>query len=83
MSRGCDRLAGGAQNPRGGYDGKGVLVLESAGDARERAASWFNQLESRTDFSSLLAEEKVPFTRELSALVARRESGQVIPLACG
>ena len=67
------------KTPRGGYDGKGVLVLESAGDARERAASWFDQLESRTDFSSLLAEEKVPFTRELSALVARRESGQVIP----
>lgn len=67
------------KTPRGGYDGKGVLVLESAGDARERAASWFDQLESRTDFSSLLAEEKVPFTHELSALVARRESGQVIP----
>ena len=67
------------KTPRGGYDGKGVLVLESAGDARERAASWFDQLESRTDLSSLLAEEKVPFTRELSALVARRESGQVIP----
>lgn len=67
------------KTPRGGYDGKGVLVLESAGDARERAASWFDQLESRTDFSSLLAEEKVPFTRELSALVARRESGQVTP----
>ena len=43
------------KTPRGGYDGKGVLVLESAGDARERAASWFDQLESRTDFSSLLA----------------------------
>lgn len=65
------------KTPRGGYDGKGVLVLNSALDAHERAADWFAQLPTRTDFSSLLAEQKVPFTRELSALVARRESGQV------
>ena len=67
------------KTPRGGYDGKGVLVLDSPADARERSAEWFEQLPSRTDFSALLAEEKVPFTRELSALVARRESGEVRP----
>lgn len=65
------------KTPRGGYDGKGVMVLDGAEQAREEAASWFDQLPKRTDFSSLLVEEKVPFTRELSALVARRDSGEV------
>ena len=67
------------KTPRGGYDGKGVMVLDSLQHAREQAAAWFDELPHRTDFSALLAEEKVPFTRELSALVARRESGQVLP----
>lgn len=67
------------KTPRGGYDGKGVLVLDSPAEACERSSEWFEQLPSRTDFSALLAEEKVPFTRELSALVARRESGEVRP----
>lgn len=66
------------KTPRGGYDGKGVLVLDDANQARGAdVARWFEQLPERTDFSSLLAEEKVPFTRELSALVARRDSGEV------
>lgn len=66
------------KTPRGGYDGKGVLVLDDADQARGAdVARWFEQLPERTDFSSLLAEEKVPFTRELSALVARRDSGEV------
>lgn len=65
------------KTPRGGYDGKGVLVLDDADRARHQAATWFDQLSERTDFSSLLVEEKVPFTRELSALVARRDSGEV------
>lgn len=67
------------KTPRGGYDGKGVLVLDDEQDARARSASWFEQLPTRTDFSALLVEEKVPFTRELSALVARRDSGEVRP----
>ncbi|ORC15428.1 5-(carboxyamino)imidazole ribonucleotide synthase [Rothia nasimurium] len=67
------------KTPRGGYDGKGVLVLVDEQDARTRSASWFEQLPTRTDFSALLAEEKVPFTRELSAQVARRDSGEVRP----
>jgi 5-(carboxyamino)imidazole ribonucleotide synthase len=56
---------------RGGYDGKGVWVVSSAeecGDAFAVAAS--------TDVA-ILAEEKVAFRRELSALVARSPSGQV------
>lgn len=69
------------KTPRGGYDGKGVLVLDSAQHATEEARPWFDQLPERTDFSALLAEEKVPFTRELSALVARNDAGQVEPWA--
>ena len=53
---------------RGGYDGKGVWVVHSAADAAEAFAS-------RRD---LLVEEVVDFRRELSALVARRPSGEVV-----
>ena len=56
---------------RGGYDGKGVWVVGSVEDCgpvfdtAERAGV------------EILAEEKVDFRRELSALVARSPSGQV------
>ncbi|MFJ6281344.1 MAG: 5-(carboxyamino)imidazole ribonucleotide synthase [Actinomycetes bacterium] len=56
------------KTPRGGYDGKGVRLIDSPEDAAE-AADWFTG-------SALLAEEKVPFTRELSALVARSPKGE-------
>lgn len=69
------------KTPRGGYDGKGVMVLDSAQQAAQESVSWFEQLPQRTDFSALLAEEKVPFSRELSALVARNDAGQVEPWA--
>jgi 5-(carboxyamino)imidazole ribonucleotide synthase len=52
---------------RGGYDGKGVWVVRSAGDAAEAFAADV----------PLLAEELVDFRRELSALVARTPSGEV------
>jgi 5-(carboxyamino)imidazole ribonucleotide synthase len=52
---------------RGGYDGKGVWFAASAGDS---AATF-------TAGQPLLAEERVDFVRELSALVARSPSGQV------
>ncbi|WP_083850947.1 5-(carboxyamino)imidazole ribonucleotide synthase [Arthrobacter sp. TB 23] len=55
------------KTPRGGYDGKGVMVLDTPADAG-RAAAWFQG-------SPLLAEAKVEFSRELSALVARTPSG--------
>ncbi len=56
---------------RGGYDGKGVWVVGSA----DEAADAFGTAE-RTGVR-ILAEEKVDFRRELSALVARSPSGQV------
>ncbi|GAB3238076.1 5-(carboxyamino)imidazole ribonucleotide synthase [Kineosporia babensis] len=58
------------KTPRGGYDGKGVLVLsESTADT---ARNWLD----RAGPDGLLAEEKVAFTRELAALIARSPSGQ-------
>jgi 5-(carboxyamino)imidazole ribonucleotide synthase len=56
---------------RGGYDGKGVWVVDgesTSGEAFEAAARAGVEV---------LAEEKVDFRRELSALVARSPSGQV------
>jgi 5-(carboxyamino)imidazole ribonucleotide synthase len=55
---------------RGGYDGKGVLLVGSV----EEAASWLASAAARSE--RLLAEEVVPFRRELAALVARSPSGQ-------
>ena len=58
------------KTPRGGYDGKGVRIIDDA-EAAAAAADWFTG-------SPLLAEEKVPFTRELSALVARTPAGESV-----
>jgi len=54
-----------AKLPVGGYDGKGVRVIQSWNDVRD----W---LESEP----ILLEELVSFTRELSQLSARRPSGE-------
>ena len=54
------------KTPRGGYDGKGVRVVSSAAEA----ADWLGD-------GPLLAEELVPFRRELAQLVARRPSGEI------
>jgi 5-(carboxyamino)imidazole ribonucleotide synthase len=56
---------------RGGYDGKGVWVVEGAADCGP-----VFETAHRTGVE-ILAEEKVDFRRELSALVARSPSGQV------
>ncbi|NUR08709.1 MAG: 5-(carboxyamino)imidazole ribonucleotide synthase [Nocardioidaceae bacterium] len=56
---------------RGGYDGKGVWVVGSAAECEDAFA-----VASSTGVR-ILAEEKVDFRRELSALVARSPSGQV------
>ena len=56
---------------RGGYDGKGVRVVRSAADVAE----WFAA--AGIGGPALLAEEKVPFVRELTVLLARRPSGEV------
>ena len=53
---------------RGGYDGKGVWIVDSADDAEEAFASG----------QTIMAEELVFFARELSAQVARRPSGGMV-----
>ena len=56
------------KTPRGGYDAHGVRIVDDA----EQAADWLSE------HGGLLAEELVPFTRELSAQVARRPGGEAI-----
>jgi len=51
---------------RGGYDGKGVRVVDDAHDADD----WLAE-------GAVLAEELVMFQRELAQLVARRPSGEM------
>ena len=53
------------KTPRGGYDAHGVRIVETAAEADD----WLGEP------GELLAEELVPFTRELSAQVARRPGG--------
>lgn len=57
---------------RGGYDGKGVRIVSSALEVTD----WFEGVEAGGP--ALLVEQKVPFTRELAVLVARRPSGQAV-----
>jgi 5-(carboxyamino)imidazole ribonucleotide synthase len=59
------------KTPRGGYDGKGVRVVEDSGEAED----WLAAL---ADGEALLVEELVPFVRELAQQVARRPSGQIV-----
>ncbi|MGP5376837.1 5-(carboxyamino)imidazole ribonucleotide synthase [Brachybacterium alimentarium] len=54
------------KTPRGGYDAHGVRIVDGA----DQADDWFQT------HGDLLAEELVPFTRELSAQVARRPGGE-------
>jgi 5-(carboxyamino)imidazole ribonucleotide synthase len=55
---------------RGGYDGKGVWFVETPADCAEPFET------AAASGVALLAEERVDFRRELSALVARSPSGQ-------
>ena len=57
------------KTPRGGYDGKGVRIVDSADGSRGHRGLV-------PAMSPLLAEAKVEFSRELSALVARTPSGE-------
>ena len=59
-----------AKTPRGGYDGKGVWVVE----APHELDAWLER--AGREHSPLLLEEKVDFTRELAVLLARSPSGQ-------
>ena len=62
---------------RGGYDGKGVLKLDDPDDARASAADGTLAAWLGAGIAPLLAEALVPFSRELSAQVARTPSGEV------
>jgi 5-(carboxyamino)imidazole ribonucleotide synthase len=55
------------KTPRGGYDGKGVFVVDDVGAATELLER----------YGPLLAEERVPMLRELAVQVARSPFGQV------
>ena len=57
---------------RGGYDGKGIWMVDAAEESAEAFAAASDQAGVQ-----ILAEELVDFRRELSALVARAPSGQV------
>ena len=58
------------KTPRGGYDGKGVMLADTVDDVRD----WLSAAAERGE--ALLLEERVPFVRELSVLLARSPSGQ-------
>jgi 5-(carboxyamino)imidazole ribonucleotide synthase len=63
------------KTPRGGYDGRGVLVVRELADAD----GWLARLAAVSGQGAgagLLVEEHVPYRRELAALVARSPSGQ-------
>jgi len=57
---------------RGGYDGKGVWVVDSIEEAKKVAS------DIRVAGIRVLAEQLVPFTRELAAQVARSPHGQCV-----
>ena len=57
---------------RGGYDGKGVWIVEDVAEA----ATVFDEITAQG--IRVLAEEKVPFVRELAAQVARSPHGQCV-----
>jgi 5-(carboxyamino)imidazole ribonucleotide synthase len=60
-----------AKTSRGGYDGKGVWRVDTAADAEL-------PFQGLAEHVQILAEEYVPFRRELSALVVRSPSGQAV-----
>ena len=57
-----------AKKPVGGYDGKGVRVIDSLEDIED----WIAE-------GPVLVEEKVPFVRELAFVSARRHGGEWVP----
>lgn len=64
------------KTPRGGYDGKGVMIIDDAAAVSTgEVADWFARAEKSG--TGLLAEQKVPYTRELSAQIARSPSGEI------
>ena len=62
-----------AKTPRGGYDGKGVRVVQAADDLGD----WLAEVGTPGPLADgVLLEERVGFSRELAVLVARSPSGQ-------
>jgi 5-(carboxyamino)imidazole ribonucleotide synthase len=62
-----------AKTPRGGYDGKGVRVVESQADV----ADWLDTVGTDGPMADgILVEERVDFVRELAVLIARSPSDQ-------
>ena len=68
------------KTPRGGYDGKGVRVVRSGGEATD----WFDNaaladtaMPADHAAGTLLVEELVEFRRELAQLVARNPRGEL------
>ncbi|GAA4871339.1 5-(carboxyamino)imidazole ribonucleotide synthase [Serinicoccus chungangensis] len=61
-----------AKAPRGGYDGKGVLVCRGPADLKE----WLEGVGRGGLADGILLEEAVDFSRELSIMVGRSPSGQ-------
>jgi 5-(carboxyamino)imidazole ribonucleotide synthase len=59
---------------RGGYDGKGVRVV----DDRNGVDDWFAALAEDGRGGALIVEELVDFVRELAQQVARRPSGEIV-----
>lgn len=58
---------------RGGYDGRGVWMVDDADEARR-----VMETTPLVPGARWLAEERVPFTRELAAQVARSPHGQAV-----
>jgi 5-(carboxyamino)imidazole ribonucleotide synthase len=59
------------KRPRGGYDGRGVWVVDA-----DALASVWDQAASGGEY--LLVEQAVPIEREVAVLLARRPGGQVV-----
>lgn len=57
---------------RGGYDGRGVWIVENAAAARTVLDG------ANANGTVLLAEQYLPLDREFAVLVARREGGEVV-----
>lgn len=55
---------------KGGYDGKGVQMIKSVADV------------AKTFDGPCVLEEKIPFVKELSVIVARNQSGEIKSFPC-
>lgn len=62
------------KTPRGGYDGKGVRVVNHGTEA----ADWFAALAEDAHGGQLLVEELVDFRRELAQQIARSPRGEIV-----